>query len=252
MGADEYVGCELGVELSGYPSSIGPGETLSFAAAANNSCHVDLTLDQALLVVSGPAGITVTLYDGDGVNLTPGAKVQAPVGLYVPPKAPEGTYQIAVEIYREGQLLDDEAFSLEVSDATEVRDTFDFGEDTSSHDYQESGDCTAGVYRCDTDSRRIGVCGDGESWAQFTAEVKPGSDDVTISSRVPWSSGPGALIVDGQRRGSLTSDGCEWIDVELSGMSGDTADGELDIRIVDESSGCTGDLQISYMEVVSN
>ena len=99
MGADEYV-CDLSVVLSAYPSTIEPGQTLSFTAAAVNDCGESHSFDEAKMVIEGPAGLEKALYDGASITIPAGGEVSAPVSLYVPMNAPAGVYTITVVIYR--------------------------------------------------------------------------------------------------------------------------------------------------------
>lgn len=137
-------------------------------------------------------------------------------------------------------------------DAGPVMDEFDFGEDMSSHGYMAGGETSIGAYTCDTQSQRVGSCGDGTGWCQITVAVKAGADEVTLTSRVPWYNTGASLYVDGElmddRWGGYR---CEWDETVLTDMAAATADGELDIKIADETAGCAGDLQITYMEIYS-
>ncbi len=117
MGADEYTegqSCDLVVELSGYPATIGLNETLSFTATAVNDCDEGLTLDEAILDVTGPASLVRTLYAGAPVTVPAGGEVSAPVNLFVPGNAPLGFYTLEVSIYRGGTLISSSSFMLEV------------------------------------------------------------------------------------------------------------------------------------------
>ncbi len=116
MGADEYV-CDLSVELSGYPSTMEPGETLSFTAAAVNDCDEPHSFDKADMVIEGPAGLVKSLYNGSSITIPAGGQVSAPVNLYVPLNAPAGVYTITVIIYRTflwSFPIASDTFSLEV------------------------------------------------------------------------------------------------------------------------------------------
>ena len=120
MGSDEFrveVNCDLDVQLSGYPSSLMPGEKLEFLASAHNDCEEGLGLDEATMTISGPAGLVQTLYSGRMIVLEAGTDVGAKVKLNVPSAAPLGTYEIEVSISREGEAVDSESFSLEITDS---------------------------------------------------------------------------------------------------------------------------------------
>jgi hypothetical protein len=136
-------------------------------------------------------------------------------------------------------------------------DEFDYWEDQTSHSYKAFGSVFQGVFSCDTASLRIGGC-DINSYAQFTAAVKPGSDNIMLRYRVPWAGMdvtggvPGtSLYVDGSYKGRISGSDCTWHELELTGMAADTADGMIDILLVDEFDACAGDIQITYMEVYS-
>ena len=137
-------------------------------------------------------------------------------------------------------------------DTYTLTDSFDYWEDQTTHSYLASGSCSKGVYSCTTDSSlRIGDC-DANASAQIKVAVTPGTEEVKLRYRVPWAGTSGAtLYVDGVNQGSITSNGCDWQEKILAGMSANTADGLLDIKIVDEINGCDGDIQITYLEVYS-
>jgi hypothetical protein len=137
-------------------------------------------------------------------------------------------------------------------DTYTLTDRFDYWEDQTTHSYLASGSCFEGAYSCATDdSLRIGDC-DANASAQIKVAVIPGTEEVKLRYRVPWAGTSGAtLYVDGVNQGSITSNGCDWQEKILTGMSANTADGLLDIKIVDEINGCDGDIQITYLEVYS-
>lgn len=108
------VPCQLQAQLSGQPDSIERDQTLEFYARAANQCAETLGLDEAKLEIAGPAELEQTLYRGPLLEIASGVEVGAPVRLRVPPRAPLGTYTIAVSIWREGELLDRTSFELEV------------------------------------------------------------------------------------------------------------------------------------------
>ena len=146
------------------------------------------------------------------------------------------------------------------TDVYTLTDEFDYWEDQITHSYVSSGSCSLGSIGCDTNSLSIGNC-DFDSSARITVSVVPDTDTVKLRYRIPWSgfegSGPpsgATLYVDGVNQGSMVSSpfsACVWQEKILAGMSADTADGLLDIKIVDEINGCDGDIQITYLEVYS-
>lgn len=132
-----------------------------------------------------------------------------------------------------------------------VFDEFDYGEDQTSHNFQKYGECSIGSYSCDTASQRIGSCDYAGSWVQITVAVAPNTNSVTLTYRIPWANTGSALYVDGVMKATLYGSNCNWQETVLTGMSPYTADGELDLKIVDELTGCSGDIQITYMEIYS-
>jgi len=133
-----------------------------------------------------------------------------------------------------------------------LTDEFDYWEDQTSHSYAATGQCSKGAYSCDTNSLRIGNCGVGTGSAQIVVSVTPGTDELKLRYKVPWAGiGGGVLYVDGVNKGSITSDGCNWQEKILTGMSSYTADGSVEIKIADEVLACDGDVQITYLEVYS-
>ncbi|NIA16824.1 MAG: hypothetical protein GWO86_00595, partial [Planctomycetes bacterium] len=135
-----------------------------------------------------------------------------------------------------------------------LTDEFDYWEDQTSHSYTSSGYCAQGAYDCNTNnSLRIGNC-DANSSAQIEVAVIPGTDKVKLRYKIPWAGSATAgttLYVDGVNQGSITGNDCSWQEKILTGMSAYTADGVLEINIVDEIDGCAGDVQITYIEVYS-
>lgn len=137
-------------------------------------------------------------------------------------------------------------------------DEFNYWEDQASHSYVVSGSTSQGAYDCSGDSSlRIGSCDSGAS-AQIVVNVTALSSQVKLRYRIPWagyvsgSPATGAkLYVDGVDKGNLTSNGCNWQELVLNGMSSATADGQLRIKITDTTAGCDGDIQIAALEVYS-
>ncbi len=104
----------LEVFAEGYPATVGLGEVLDFTAGVRNTGGETEVFDEAMMLVSGPASVTKTLYSGPDVNVTPGLELTAPVSQYVPPTAPLGLYDITLEVLDDGLLIADTSFEVEV------------------------------------------------------------------------------------------------------------------------------------------
>lgn len=104
--------CDLSVELSDYSTRVPQGGTLSFVATASNSCDDPLTLDRAVMRITGPASVEQDLYHGAARTVT--ESVSADVQLAVPSGAPLGTYTVEVGIVRNGEAIDTASFEVEV------------------------------------------------------------------------------------------------------------------------------------------
>ncbi len=136
-----------------------------------------------------------------------------------------------------------------------LTDEFDYWEDQSSHSYTTTGYTGQGAYVCGgtDDSLRIGTCSQASvSSAQITASVVPGADQLKLRYKVPWWNTGSVLYIDGVVQGTMIGNGCNWQETILTGMSGYTQDGAIDIKIADEvPNSCSGDIQITYIEVYS-
>lgn len=133
-----------------------------------------------------------------------------------------------------------------------LTDEFDYGEDRSSHSYKDGGAVSPGDYNCQTESLRLGNR-DAGAFAKLVADVIPNTDEVKLQFRVPWSGTSGAaLYVDGDYKGQVVGHDCSWQEILLTNMSADTADGKLEIELVDEIyNGYDGNIQVTYMQVLS-
>ncbi len=116
IGADELFTaiCDLQLTLSDYPATIPRGDRLVFKATVANSCDSSLDFDSAALSVTGPAETQQSLYDGAPILFAPGAQSTYTVGLQVPLTVPLGGYRVAVGIYRSGELVDNDDFTIQV------------------------------------------------------------------------------------------------------------------------------------------
>lgn len=136
-------------------------------------------------------------------------------------------------------------------------DSFDYLEDMSSHSYTYSGTVAAGAYYCYNDNVYNGTLrvgnGDMGSYSEITVSVTPGCDTVKLSFQMPWNGSPGPMLyADGISYGKFISNSCNWLDILLTGMSAETADGSLVIRIKDEDASFSGDSQITLLAVFCN
>jgi hypothetical protein len=116
IGADElFTGaCDLQLALSDYPASIAQGNRLTFKATVGNSCDSPRDFNSAALDVAGPAHLQKSLYDGAPILFQPETQSTYSVGLDVPPTAPLGDYRVTVGIYRDGELIADDSFDIQV------------------------------------------------------------------------------------------------------------------------------------------
>ncbi len=135
-----------------------------------------------------------------------------------------------------------------------LTDQFDYWEDQTSHSYATTGLCYQGAYICDGDnSLRItgGMTGTGS--ARIIVKVTPGTDEIKLRYKVPWVNTytDNTIYIDGVDKGSIVSNGCNWQELIISGVSDHTADGKVEIKIADEAPGNPGDVQITYIEVYS-
>lgn len=112
---DYYGGpCNLQVQLNHAPATVARGETLAFDASVVNPCSSQRVFDRAVLQIRGPASMTQTLYDGSDISLGSGKKVESPIRLMVPNRAPLGTYVVQIDLYRDGEVLNTGAFQVQV------------------------------------------------------------------------------------------------------------------------------------------
>ncbi len=104
----------LEVFVEDYPFAVGLGEILSFTAGVVNNGSDPASFDEALMVVSGPASLTRSLYSGADITLVPAQEVSTQVDLFVPTYAPLGWYTVEVEIYDNGSFISSATFRVEV------------------------------------------------------------------------------------------------------------------------------------------
>ena len=136
-------------------------------------------------------------------------------------------------------------------------DAFDYWEDQSTHEFQATGSWSKGTYSCETDSLRLGGCDSGAQ-ASIKVAVLPDTDRVKLDFIIPWSgatplAGPtgAALYVDGVYQGQVSGLECTRSEFILENMSSYTADGEIEIMLIDDTPDCDGDIQVSYLKVYS-
>ncbi len=108
------VPCDLYARMWEYPDTIGRGETFSFTASAYNDCLAAHDFDEAVMTVTGPAGLTKPLYDGAPISVPAENSMGTQVNLPVPSGAPTGLYTIEISLYRTGTLIDSAAAEVRV------------------------------------------------------------------------------------------------------------------------------------------
>ena len=104
----------LQISVWGAPLEIEWYDTLIFNAALENFGDVVGYFDAAKMVITGPANLTIPLYDRRPVPVNPGDFLQREISQYVPDRAPEGDYHVEVQIELEGDLLDAAGFDITV------------------------------------------------------------------------------------------------------------------------------------------
>ncbi|MHC4475586.1 MAG: DUF4350 domain-containing protein [Planctomycetota bacterium] len=168
-----------------------------------------------------------------------------------------GTNRMRGNVYTvsSSQVLSEIKMELDLSASGQyiLTDEFDYWEDQSSHSYATTGEVSLGAYNCGLDdSLRVGSCSHGTGSARIVVSVIPGTDELKLRYKVPIVNSAGsALYVDGVYQGTIVSNGCDWEEKVVTGMSSYTADGAVEIEIADEVIGCDGDVQITYIEVYS-
>jgi len=136
IGSDEF-SSDLHVFLEDYPTTIMPGEILTFTAGIRNLGAETAYFDLAEMVVTGPLSVTTTLYTGDPVPVSPGQSISTLVSLYVPFGVPEDLYTVSVVIYSEGTVLAKDAFDIAVGEYGPIVWSEDFSEFVPSEYYVE-------------------------------------------------------------------------------------------------------------------
>jgi hypothetical protein len=143
------------------------------------------------------------------------------------------------------------------ADTWSQTDEFDYWEDQESHGFKAGGSWFQGAYNCTTEALRLGNCDEG-AYAAIVAAVTPDSDKVKLRFRISWSgssavAGPTgtSVYVDDVYQGTIAGYDCIWDEIILDGMAPYTADGEIQVVLVDEKEGCDGDIQVTYLEVYS-
>lgn len=106
--------CDLEVDLSDYPVSVPPGETVRFTATVSNPCQSGFSFDAAQLQITGPVAPTLSLYRGAPPTLSPGNQVSRSFLLNVPPAVPIGTYTATLVISLAGESVASDAFECRI------------------------------------------------------------------------------------------------------------------------------------------
>ena len=141
-----------------------------------------------------------------------------------------------------------------------LTDAFDFGEDRISHNYIEVGsNISIGAYTCLTgqDSTiRIGNASIGDT-VKLKVAVNVGADSVVLAFIQPWHGGANApqVVADNNAVGNVpyTSLGnCSYGNLYLTNQSANTADGFLNLMIINGAASFDQDGQIAFLNVYSN
>jgi len=135
--------------------------------------------------------------------------------------------------------------------AQTITDFFDYEEDQSSHNYQDSLSVTTGAYVCQNNTMRVGQ-GDQDSWMQTSMSVLQYADVVIMRVQRGWQGvGGSEYLMDGISLGILNPaiGGCDSMDVVISGANAWTVsqDAMVDFRVRDPSAAYNGDIQLSWV-----
>ena len=128
----------------------------------------------------------------------------------------------------------------------------DLGDDWSSHSFSSSGETSVGAYACDDENNnnlggddatlRLGNCGSGTGEATWTMDA---GQYITFS--VAWQNSAADVYIDGSYLGTISGapsgsgTSCTDHTFELPSTIGST----FEVRVVDPTTGCTGDIQIA-------
>ena len=131
----------------------------------------------------------------------------------------------------------------------------DFGEDITSHGYTVNGTTFLGAYDCSgTDaSLRVGN-GDIGSWVEVTMNVLPNTDQVTLAWKTDWlGTAPRTVVyVEGINQGTINIQNCSFEEMVVTGLAANTVDGQIVVRLADETAGNGGDIQVNALQVTSS
>ncbi len=140
-------------------------------------------------------------------------------------------------------------------------DYFDFGEDRSSHDYVESGSVSIGAYECtgtqstttgEDSTIRVGTCSNAGE-IQLTLAVTEGADSVNVLMPTPVYPEGDVYFDDvfvGKFREFNPGDYCDSLWHKVGGLTANTADGEIVMRIVAQGA-CQDNPQPAYIIIAS-
>jgi hypothetical protein len=132
-------------------------------------------------------------------------------------------------------------------------DMFDFWEDQSTHNYLVSGITFQGAYVCSGDnSLRLSNCSAGSGTVSIQVAVTPLCDTIQLDFLNAWG-GPAPVYADAMYAGLIPdTTNCSYISIMIPNASVVSADGFVTLNITDTIFGCSGDLQLSRVNVYSS
>jgi hypothetical protein len=138
--------------------------------------------------------------------------------------------------------------------AQTVTDFFDYEEDQSSHNYQDSLSVATGAYVCqNNNTMRVGQSqADPDSWMQTTMSVLQYADEIIMRVQRGWQGAGGSeYLMDGISLGILDPaiSWCDSMDIVISGANAWTVsqDAMVDFRVRDPYPFFDGDVQLSWV-----
>lgn len=120
MGADEYLPCELQVQIFDAPYTVGHSQRLEFGGTTYNPCDATLDYDRVELQITGPLDYSKSIYKGPPLLVAPGEDRPSALSLPVSPVAPFGRYEISVVDYRGRKEIARDTFELDLIETCDV------------------------------------------------------------------------------------------------------------------------------------